>query len=323
MNIQIARRTIGLALGLAMSIAAQPAMAADWGGGSAGGIKDYGGAGGVPVPAPVPIPDYAPSWYFRLDAGLGVINDPGISESGFLYGEDSIDGPTATRGTQSSWFEPDFNTFLTLGGGVGYYFNNGWRMDATVEKRSNDQAYISGQDEYVTYGYDAGSNWVPIDNNGTLGPDQHTRVSVAETIDVDGTVWMANLYYDLGSHRGFTPYIGGGIGFVWNEITRRHTSTVETCDAEPAVPNGGCGFVYNGGAPTTVEDSSDHVSLAASAMAGLSYDISDITAVDIGYRYLYLAGTGASLTIGSTESTVKIDDQHVHQVRAGLRFNVN
>ena len=51
-----------------------------------GSIKDMSGSAAMPVPAPVPIPDYKPSFYFRLDAGLGVMRKPSVSESGYQYG---------------------------------------------------------------------------------------------------------------------------------------------------------------------------------------------------------------------------------------------
>ncbi len=330
MTIQIARSSIGVAMGLALSLIAQSATAADWGSAGNGGIRDYGG---VPVPAPVPIPDYAPSWYFRLDAAIGVISEPDISESGFIYGLDGpgpVTGPGDARALPSSLFSGDFSNLLTLGGGVGYYLGNGWRIDATVEKRSKDDAYIQGEDEYETNGYaDFDSNpltpdtWGVLDTNANGIADDHSRLTISDESAIKGTVWMANVYYDLANARGFTPYVGAGVGFVWNQISRVHTSTLDYCDNEAAAPNGCLGGVYTGGTTTTVQDKSDTVSLAAAAMAGFSYDISDITAVDVGYRYLFLGGTDFVMGINGVESRISFGDQHVHQVRAGLRFNVN
>ena len=64
MTVRIARRLMSLATGLAVVSAALPAIAADM-----GGIRDFGGAGGVPVPAPVPIPMYDAEWYIGSAAG--------------------------------------------------------------------------------------------------------------------------------------------------------------------------------------------------------------------------------------------------------------
>ena len=307
--------------------------AADWDNApSNGGIRDYGGAGGVPVPAPVPIPDYAPSWYFRIDAGIGMVSDPDFTESGYTYG-DIVNGRNGYPGVSGpvlqdldpTWFTSDFSNLSTFGAGVGYYLGGGWRMDATIEKRSNDQAYIQGTETWDSHSYydDPANPIVGIDTYGTnangnaILVDRLTTLTVSDRIDIDGTVWMANAYYDLGSRRGFTPYIGAGVGFVWNEFDRTHTTTLESCDNEN--PCGGSTTEYT----ATASTNANKISLAAAAMAGFSYDISDITAVDVGYRYLFLGGTNFVMGINGVESRISIGDQHVHQVRAGLRFNVN
>ena len=321
-----------LSVGLAFAAGTMPAAAADWGNGSRGG--GYPNAA-VAVPAPVPIPEYKPSWYFRFDAALGIVNDPDISEQGFTYG-DLIGGDNGTPGaggptlrhSDSSWFETDFNTFLTLGGGVGYYFGNGWRMDATIEKRSKDDVSGNGSDTWeshsyyddgtgtgtIVYGTDAGGD---LDGDGIVEADRQTHLQFTDKATVSGTIWMLNGYYDLMSTRGFTPYVGAGIGFVWNEISRVHTSEVTRCALED--PCGGSTTVASYSASTRA----DSVSLAAAAMVGFSYDVSDMTSVDLGYRYLYLAGTSAAFDINGYESRLNIGDQSVHQLRAGLRFNVN
>ena len=337
----------------AMTAATVSATAADFGnvppGGVVdGGIRDYGGAGGVPVPAPVPTPDYKPSWYFRIDAGLGMISSPSVSESGYKYGglinggaytgdhtgSNGYDGSFANGPTlqdlDPTWFASDFSNLSTFGGGVGYYLGDGWRMDATVEKRSNDQIGINGSDSWDSHSYYtdvlSGVDVYGTDPGGDLdgdgdpsGPevDRRSTITVSDKTDVDGTVWMANAYYDLTTHRGFTPYVGAGLGFVWNELDRTHTTTVTSCELES--PCGGTSTVYS----TTATNHANTISLAAAAMVGLSYDVSEITTIDVGYRYLYLGGTDFSTTIDGVASRLSIGDQSVHQIRAGLRFNVN
>lgn len=314
----------------ALTLLSAPALAADWGRGGES-YKDMSVPAAVPVPAPVPIPDYHPQWYFRFDAALGVINDPTISDDTFVYGVDDgpgpITGPGDARYSDSSWFNGDFNTFLTVGGGVGYYLGGGWRIDATIEKRSNEDGTVFGQDEYDTYAPVAPNTYELVDGNTNGLADTRTRVTVDESFKLDGTVWMANAYYDFSSGRGFTPYVGAGIGFVWNELGRTRTHTVETCDAEVGGV-AGCESLATPGTYTqtsqvSADDEAQKVSLAAAAMAGFSYAVSDITSVDIGYRYLFLQGTDAVLDVGGEQTRLEIGDQHIHQVRAGLRFDVN
>ncbi|MGL4395187.1 MAG: outer membrane protein, partial [Hyphomicrobium sp.] len=249
-----------------------------------------------------------------------------ISESGFVYGEDDgpgpVTGPADPMYSHPSWLSGDFNTFATFGGGVGYKFGNGFRIDGTIEKRSNDEFTMSGSDRWDTHSYYTdccGNNVYGTDSNNNGRLDSRTYLAVTDNTKVDGTLWLANMYYDLMHGHSFTPYVGAGIGFAWNQIGRTHTSTVSTCDMEtfPA-----CDTQHQVSS-TTVTGSADKVTLAAAAMAGFSYDITDITTVDMGYRYLYIAGSDISMDVGGDLSTVSFGDQHVHQLRAGLRFNVN
>jgi len=48
-----------------------------------------------------------------------------------------------------------------------------------------------------------------------------------------------------------------------------------------------------------------------------------MTALDIGYRFLHLGGTSTTMNIGGDDSVIKIGDQNIHQLRAGLRINVD
>ncbi|MBK9079808.1 MAG: porin family protein [Hyphomicrobium sp.] len=334
MKVQIAC----VSLAALVAVAASSANAADFSVGSDGSIKDMSPAPAVAVPAPVPVPDFKPSWYFRLDAGIGTVSEPDFSESGYKYGHlyqngdgyagTFADGPTL-QDLDPTWFTSDFSNLSTFGGGVGYYLGGGWRLDATVEKRSNDQAYINGSETWEsnsyydtdfdgfvdTYGTDARQDG-DFDGDGSVA-DRLTTIHVTDRVDVDGTVWMANMYYDMSSYRGFTPYIGAGIGFVWNQLDRQHTTTITSCDAEVS-----CGGTRDVASYST-SDSADTISIAAAAMVGFSYDISEIAAVDVGYRYLYMGGTDFAMNIAGVESRVEIGDQNVHQLRAGLRFNVN
>ena len=299
-----------------IAAAASPAVAADF------GIRDYRTMPGTPVPAPVPIPEYKPSWYFRFDAGLGVVSDPDVSgsASGIPGVPGDLIGPGDLQFTGSltpAWFDTDFDTFLTLGGGVGYYFGNGWRMDATVEKRSNDDINGFGiTDPDDTW---AGAPGSYADVDGVDGTGSQSRFIITDTAKIDATVWLLSLYYDFWQGGSFTPYVGAGVGFSGIQISRTETIERQDCGLGPACTP--ADFASLG----TISGSNegDTVSFAAAAMAGFSYHVSDITSVDIGYRYLFIGGDSSSMSIaGVVQSNLEIGDQHVHQVRAGLRFDV-
>ena len=305
MKVRIACISVALA-------AALPASAADWNDG-AGSLKDMSGAAAVAVPAPVPVQTYRGAWYFRFDGGIGSINTPSLLESGLDIGDRDGPGPATGpdfRATQPDWFSADFSTFATVGGGAGYNFSNGFRVDATIEKRFKDDVLLEGTDSWETHSACLATGcWQP------LVPASTTNFDVTDETKIDATLWMVNAYYDLFSNRGFTPYIGAGIGFAWNELNRRHTSTYTVCDDATGI----CG------APTTESASgrANKFTLAYAAMAGVSYDLTEMTAVDLGYRYLFISGSDIAIDINDDISRVEIGDQHVHQFRAGLRFNVN
>jgi opacity protein-like surface antigen len=297
-------------------LAALPASAADWNEG-AGSLKDMNGGAAVAVPAPVPVQTYRGAWYFRFDGGIGSIGTPSLSETGLDIGD--RDGPAAVlpatgpdyRATQPDWFSSDFSTFATVGGGAGYNFSNGFRIDGTIEKRFQDSVELSGTDQWETHRFCNAGCWGATTNT--------TNFEVKDSTKIDGTLWMVNAYYDLFSNRGFTPYIGAGIGFAWNELNRRHESTYTVCGArDPS-----CEFTTGRTVTESASGRANNFTLAYAAMAGVSYDLSEMTAVDLGYRYLFISGSDIALDINDDISRVEIGDQHVHQFRAGLRFNVN
>jgi opacity protein-like surface antigen len=334
MKVQIACFTV-LA---AVAVGAPAVSAADFGkvmpGGVVnGGIKDYGGAGGVPVPAPVPIQDERPSFYFRVDGGYGVQSKPSVSESGYQFGG-LINGANANgalgasapalMSNDASWLSTDFSDLATYGAGVGYYAGHGFRLDATLEGRSRSEVNINGSKSWTSFGYGDHDNnpatpfKLMSDFNGDGLPDRTTTATFKDKTTLTGTVWMANAYYDLmsGEGRRFTPYVGAGVGVVWNELQRTHETTITS---KPNTPPCGCQNEYSSATTTKT----DTLSLAAAAMAGVSYQVSDVTSVDLGYRFLYLGGSEFDTTIDGYNSHMSIGDQYVHQLRAGLRFDVN
>ena len=203
----------------------------------------------------------------------------------------------------------------------------------TGEKRSKGDIHINGTDSWDTWEYDAACGCNPyhvLDKtspDGTGGvaapgdglPDKKTTITVKETAKIDGTVWMANLYYDLAPRGRFVPYVGAGLGIAWNVFSRGHTDTVTTCDVQ-TIPSCQSQKLQSS---TTAGSSVDRATLAAALMAGVSYDITDITTLDVGYRYLFVGGTDVQTDIGAYHSKLSVGDQNIHQLRAGVRFNFN
>ncbi|MBB3996930.1 outer membrane protein [Aureimonas pseudogalii] len=117
---------------------------------------------------------------------------------------------------------------------------------------------------------------------------------------------MGNVYADLGTVAGFTPYLGGGLGAV-------HLSY-----GDGAFDLGGAGA-----APVAGQQS---WRFAYALSAGVAYDVTPAMALDLGYRYLDVEGGEASSfavpTPGLTgfETSGHDDGFDRHSIQIGLRY---
>lgn len=151
-----------------------------------------------------------------------------------------------------------------IGGGVGYKY--GWfRSDVTVD--------YGTRPEYL--GVAAGQAVSSRLNNYTV---------------------LVNSYIDLGNWWGFTPYVGGGIGY----------SFLKPSDFSLT------GFLF----PTLATDSKWTPSWAATA--GISYLFSPVWLVDVSYRYINLGEATSNLQNGT--GLIKYGDWAAQEIRVGLRY---
>lgn len=290
-----------LILGIALiGAASAPALAGgDYYTGSA---KDYAG---VPVPAPIPVPLYDPVWYFRIDAGVGMANAPDANESGHLFGE-GFAGNSAVEpfGTPDSWTTTDFEQYFAWGIGVGYRWNNWFRADITGDTLREQKVNIKGSE----------STQAALILGGVAAAGDTLDGFMEDHATLRGGVVLINGYYDFNAYGAFRPYVGAGLGVAITEIARRN-DTVESTTVL--------------GSPSVTHFSESNVSreqvatIAASVTLGTTYRISDITDLDFNYRYLYVNGPESTIKINGRDSNLEIEDTHDHQLRAGLRFNVN
>jgi opacity protein-like surface antigen len=253
-------------LGLAVAVLAGPALADGYG---------RNVPAPIPVPAPMPIPDTF-SYYLRGDIGWSFSGDPSFSESGAVYGTMPTGVPLSGRSVNTD------GVFIgTVGAGA--YWSPRFRTDITLDFRGDQSV-----DATAAYS------------------DPPDTGKVRDTVRLRGTIALANAYWDILPRGHFTPYVGAGIGFVYNDIERSYLAT-ET-------PSG-----------TTVTGSSHdtHFGLAAALMAGVSIATDHRFVWDLSYRALYSDGgnTTTVLSNGST-SAVEIGSQWEHQVRVGIRANL-
>jgi opacity protein-like surface antigen len=144
---------------------------------------------------------------------------------------------------------------------------------------------------------------------------------VQDSLKVSSGVALANVYIEPLPRGMFTPYIGAGIGFVYNQIERKYQDNETLLDttSTPVATRLRSGT------------STDHsYGLAAALMAGMTFSIDQRWALDIGYRALYMDGRNSSITTPSfvsvvtptQHSTATLGEIWEHQVRVGLRWNI-
>ncbi|HWL04473.1 MAG TPA: outer membrane beta-barrel protein [Xanthobacteraceae bacterium] len=193
-------------------------------------------------------------------------------------------------GPSSGWY---------LRGDIGYRSN-------TVHRASSAASFLDPSDNRMNGGafFGAGvgfkAGWIRAD----LTIDYASPVSYTGTIFTPGdvsakvgaTTGLFNLYFDLGTWFGVTPYLGAGAG----------TAYVRTSDyASLAAP------------PFGTPAASTQWNLAWAVMAGLSYDISRNLALDVGYRYLNM---GDAHTVSDPFGAMTFKSLAAHEVRFGLRW---
>ena len=192
-------------------------------------------------------------------------------------------------------YNKDIKSSPLYGIGVGWQARHWLRFDLTGEYRGD--AIFVGADRYPGVGFTAGTNEYTADIKSWLG--------------------LANAYIDMGNWCGFTPYIGAGIGFVYNDIERSYRNVDTEVDG---------GGVPTGATQTFTGSSKDtHVGLAAALMAGVTFAFDHKWAIDVNYRALFLDGGSVTATLNTPTPTVSkatLDDHWEHQVRVGLRFNI-
>jgi opacity protein-like surface antigen len=323
MKPSIAKRTL---LGLAAAAAiGTPAIAGDWNYGAApGGLKDFRGTA-VPVPAPAPVPVYAPQWYFRADVGVGIGSEPSVSQRGLQYGVvDPVTGRTDTPSGHpfglggenfTSFFNnKDFDTRANYEIGFGRYVANGFRWDVTLGYTTTADVMMGGRYHYAEIDrFDPDPN-----NHGPTGNFVDGEARDKTSLST-GTL-LFNAYYDMQKWGRFRPYIGAGLGLAVHEARRTHRGVEAVCGDD----GGNCHAAPANIRSAYSESATGYgVAFAAAATTGLVYNFDEYTSLDLNYRYLFTGSADVGLTVNGNRSTVDIGGQHQHQIRAGLRWNIN
>ena len=300
---------------LCLAAGSLPANAGDWNNG-AGSLKDRGQAV-VPVPAPYPVYDGPSGWYLRIDAGLGRESNHKGKESGLVYGAGNGSDSFSTTGdgfrSSSNWFSDSSDVTANYGIGVGYIWARNWRSDVTLDRRSTTEYKMRG-----TYQYQQNVVNIPGPPDYSPVPNVVVNGVTSDNTDLKSGVLLFNTYYDWANHSAFTPYIGLGIGLAYVDMQRQHTTSETECDVSvPAAP------ACTNRAGWSGSTSEAKILWAGSAQVGFSYAFTDVTSLDINYRFLYIPSANIDATVNGYQSRITTSEIAEHQLRAGLRWNIN
>jgi len=174
------------------------------------------------------------------------------------------------------------------GGGIGYHVNEWLRLDATVDQRG--PARFSA--------YSSRSNFVTGSN--------------IEAGRLDVLTALVNVYADLGTWWGLTPYLGVGIGVADKRMHGNYSQT--TCIEE------GCdGLAGTGPRDPAFRPNRSVASLAWALTAGASYRLGAGFSLDAAYRYVDLGRAKSGIDAFGGSSRFK--ELAANEVRVGLRYD--
>lgn len=267
------------AAAIALAVCTTGAIAADL-----GGIKD---APAYPQYEVQPAPHR--QFYVRGDVGIGHFNFGGFRQ----------DDVAANGG---SFISQSMADTVYIGAGLGWQVNPRFRFDLTGEYRAT--ARLKGMDNLTA---------------ALTGPDGILQSNTTYDGNLASYVGLLNGYWDIFNWRGFTPYVGAGIGFAHHKMTGFTTASSAT-------------FTDDLTGVQTVQLSNgvarDHsqTNLAWALMAGTSYDLSPNGKLDLGYRYINLGSDIAASTgiidcvCGNVGGPLKVSDLSAHEIRLGVRW---
>lgn len=198
-----------------------------------------------------------------------------------------------------------------LRGDVSYNVNKPYRHEAIGPLpwvRLNQRTVPMGAS--VGFGYHINDFLRAEANVGLLSINEarlQTRIAGFAGVDdrARNALWsgMLNIYGDLGTIAGFTPYVGGGVGMVLAKHDYRSRINFD----DPALVD------------LDIRDRSRDYRFAYSLGAGVAYNVSPNLALDVGYQYL--ASPGAEYVEIRNPGAYRVRKGiDFHQIKVGLRY---
>jgi opacity protein-like surface antigen len=235
----------------------------------------------------------------RLAALAAAIN---LAALPLAYAADYPEPPPPVE--KAPWVIEEFGSNWYLRGDVGASFNRLDGVAAIVPTLSSniDDTFTAGGG----FGYKAG--WfrgdITVDYGGLAKSGGVFAPTDLFSARIDTITGLFNLYFDLGTWYGFTPYVGGGVGAAYVRTT--DFTTTSPVLSPLGIPVAG----------------TDTWNFAWALMAGASFGFTPNFLLDVGYRYLNV-GDAESKQIDPTASSVKFKDITAHQVRVGVRYVID
>jgi opacity protein-like surface antigen len=228
----------------------------------------------------VPPPPSGRAWYLKGTIGM---KNP---EPGGIW----IDEPSFA--TDFTVHHVDIKSTALFGMGIGVEHSRWLRFDITGEYRGK-QLFVA-QDSY--------DNGGPCPGAG-CGTNEYTA-------DLESWLGLANVYIDLTTWRGITPYVGGGIGLAWIDVQGFKDVNVPQ------------GAVYYG------DSDKASTNFAWALYAGLSYDVTPQFTLDLGYRYTDLGSVTTGRATSATDpslsySGLEIQDIVSHDLLFSARYRLD
>lgn len=240
------------------------------------------------VPEVVPA-ETGSGWYLRGDLGHGLSTRLGGAEYRTFDGVSYADG---------QYGETHLGNAASFGIGFGYQFNPWIRGDITAERQENRFAGAAA-------GIDC-----PASPSGVCSSQVKAK-AVAYSV-------LANIYGDLGTFAGFTPYVGAGAG-----VSRVEWGTLDASRFCAGGPDDCAGAGLIG---TSEHPGRSSFRFTYALMAGIAYDLRPGLKLDFGYRYRHVAGgsmsgfDSAATGLGATGAEGRDRGFSQHDLRIGLRY---
>ena len=167
----------------------------------------------------------------------------------------------------------EYETGWAISGALGYDYGKVWRFgglrsEIELSYREND---------------------IDTHRVAALGGDQPGSTGEVSTFAI-----MLNGMHDFDTGTAFTPYVGGGIGYAWNDLSDYGIAAI----------------------PNVLDD--DDSGFAWQLIAGVGYAFTPRATVTLDYRYFSTeADVTSSAATGRTSSDVELDS---HTIMLGLRY---